>query len=72
MKCPNCNYELNLISVKDFADAVGVHRRTVENRIKAGELDCIDTSLGMMIPAELIKTFERKRGAKGEGRNGKG
>lgn len=64
MKCPNCNYQINLISVVEFAQRVGVSRGTVENRIKAGELEYIDTSLGRMIPAELVDSFKRKRGAK--------
>lgn len=64
MKCPNCNYELNLISVVEFADRVGVSRGTVENRIKAGELECFGTSLGRMIPAELVDSFKRKRAKK--------
>ena len=68
MKCPNCNYQINLISVAEFAQRVDCHRRTVENRILAGELDSIDTSLGRMIPAELVDSFKRKRGAKKSGR----
>jgi len=71
MNCPHCNAELKLISVTEFAQAVNAHRRTVENRIVAGELYCINTSLGKLIPAELTKTFELKRGAIKDLRNGK-
>lgn len=64
MRCPHCNCQIKLLSVKDFADIVGVHRRTIENRIKAGEIECFDTTIGRLIPANLVDTFKKKRGAK--------